>query len=89
MSGTSYSAGAAAPGGFRVGAVFARAFEIYGRNFPKFFALTAIAYLPYLLVVLYTASTVADIQRNPGSVAPQVGSALPGLRWMLATVDAV
>lgn len=76
MSGTSYSAGAAAPGGFRVGAVFARAFDILSRNFAKFFALTAIAYLPYLLVLLYTASTVASIQRDPGSAAPQFGSAM-------------
>jgi hypothetical protein len=85
MSGTSYSAGAAAPGGFRVGTVFARAFEIYGRNFAKFFALTAIAYVPYFLLQIYTVSTLQAVQRNPGAVqaGSVVGAALGGVLLLM------
>ena len=74
MSGTSFSAGAAAPGGFRVGAVFNRAFDVFGRNFAKFVALTAIAYLPYLLLLIYGISVAQTVQRNPQDI--HVGSAL-------------
>jgi hypothetical protein len=74
MSGTSFSAGAAAPAGFRVGAVFNRAFDIYGKNFVNFVALTAIAYLPYFLLQIYSLSTMRALQRNPD--VAQAGSFL-------------
>jgi len=53
MSETSISAAGATSGGFRVGRVFSRSFGIFGRNFLKYVALTAILTAPYLAYRLY------------------------------------
>jgi hypothetical protein len=69
----------AAPSSFRVGAVFNRTFELLSRDFVKFFLLTVIAWLPFLLFLLISLGGDGGA---PGNEAARAGlGAVSVLLW--------
>jgi hypothetical protein len=73
----------ALPPSLRVGQVLNRAFALLSSDFAKFFLLTAIAWLPYL-VIMFAAGSATRI----GTVAPALAgtAALSMLVWMALNV---
>lgn len=75
-----------APGEMRIGRVFGRAFEVLFRDFVKFFLLALVAWLPFVLVMIYGATSHARAGSGPHGgnfAAIIVGGLLTGLQWMV------
>lgn len=77
---------AAAPSNLRVGQVLNRAFTLFSGDFAKFFLLTALAWLPYLVIMLAAGSTASTTRMT--MVAPTLGgTAVFGmLVWMALNI---
>lgn len=73
----------ALPPSLRVGQVLNRAFALFSGDFAKFYLLTAIAWLPYFVIMLAAGSAV-----RVGTPTPTVGitAALGLLLWMALNV---
>ncbi|MCC6780222.1 MAG: hypothetical protein IT537_26905 [Hyphomicrobiales bacterium] len=70
-----------APGEFRVGSVLSRSWSVLSRNFPMFFLVMAVAYMPAALI----ARTFADVG-EPGSAA--IAGGLGGLVMFILSIIA-
>lgn len=75
----------AAPPGFRVGAVFSRAFALLSRDFAKFFGLSLIAWAPFLVLSLTRGvPTQGLVAANMGKAV--AGSAAAFILWIVLSL---